>query len=75
MDGTKEAKVIMVGDRFFSDYKNKRVLTAWSLAGAKLFLDGSGVKTIDYYEEVLHKKGYKTERKLVRLVLISSNSK
>lgn len=68
MDGTKEARVIMVGDRFFSDYKNKRVLNAWSLAGAKLFLDGCGGKTIDYYEEVLKKKGYKTERKIVRLV-------
>jgi hypothetical protein len=69
MDGTKEARVIMVGDRFFSDYKNKRVLTAWSLAGAKLFLDGGGGRSIEYYEEALKKKGHKTERKLVRLVI------
>ena len=69
MDGTKEARVIMVGNRFFSDYKNKRVLTAWSLAGSMLFLDGSGGKPIEYYEGVLKKKGYKTERKLVKLVV------
>ena len=69
MDGTIEARVIMVGDRFFSAYKNKRILIAWSLAGAKLFLDGSGAKPIEYYEDILKKKGYKPERKLVRLVI------
>jgi hypothetical protein len=69
MDGKKEAIVIMVGDRFFSDYKKKRILNAWSLASAKLFLDGCGGKTIEYYEGVLQKKGYKTERKLVKLVV------
>lgn len=69
MNGTKEAKVIIVGERFFADYKNKRILTSWSLAGSKLFLDGSGGKTIDYYENILKKKGYKTEIKIVKLMI------
>ncbi len=67
MDGKTEARVLMVNDRFFSSYENKIISTAWSLAGAKLFLDGSGGQGIEHYEFILNKKGYKTERRLIKL--------
>ena len=52
--------VIMVGKRYFSEYKNKRVLTAWSLTGAKLFQPIPDSKEeILKYVNILKSKGYK----------------
>jgi hypothetical protein len=35
---TYQVCVIKIGDRFYSGHTKKRIQTAWSLAGAKLFL-------------------------------------
>lgn len=68
MDGTKQAIVLKVGDRFYNKHTNKRVTTAWSLAGAKLFLDGTGL-AIQEAEIVLKKKGYTPIRAIIQIVL------
>jgi len=62
----KDARVIMVGNRFFYDYKNRRIKTAWCLAGAKLFqptgmdihevvsmLDQNGYKNIEIKQVIM----------------------
>ena len=67
MDGTKQAIVLKLGDRFYARHSKKRVTTAWSLAGAWLFLEGSGVEISDV-EEVLKNKGYNSIRKIVQVV-------
>ena len=36
--------VIKIKERFFGKYQNKRVMTAWSLAGAVFFLDDDSAK-------------------------------
>ena len=61
-DATR-AIVLQVGDRFFTHYLNKRVQTAWSLAGAKLFLEGDA--KINIAENILKEKGYTSIRRLV----------
>lgn len=66
MDETENAIVIQVGERFYNSYQKKRILTAWSLAGAKLFLP-TDKKGIEKAEKILHDKRYKTERKIVSL--------
>lgn len=65
MNAAKEAIVLKVGDRFFAYYRNKRVQTAWSLAGAKMFFDDWGVTEA---EKILTAKNKKSVRCLVRLV-------
>lgn len=67
MNRAIEAQVLMVGDRYFAYYKNKRITTAWSLAGAHLFSDTMS-ENLEKYEEILNQKGYKSERRIVRLV-------
>ena len=67
MDATKQAIVLKVGDRFYARHTKERVTTAWSLAGAWLFLEGTAVK-ISTVEEVLKKKGYNPIRKIVQVV-------
>ena len=59
------AIVLQVGERFFCYYKNKRIQTAWSLAGAKLFLENDA--KINIAENILKEKGYTSIRKLVVL--------
>lgn len=60
------AIVIKVGDRYFHNYKNKRITTAWCLAGAKLFRP-SDMDAIIQIETILNKKNYKFERAIVQL--------
>jgi hypothetical protein len=67
-DGTKEAIVLKVGERFYNSHTSKRVITAWALAGANLFLEGSSSLKISDVEEMLKEKGYNPIRKVVRLV-------
>ncbi len=57
------------GLRYFSSWKS-RLVTAWSIAGAKLFgpRDSYGVGT---WERRLNKKGYVVERITVRAELPS----
>ncbi|QQV91398.1 hypothetical protein Leef1_33 [Polaribacter phage Leef_1] len=64
MNAIENAVVIKVGDRYFNSYKNKRILTAWSLAGANLFKPSDTLE-IEKAEKKLKDKGYKTERKFV----------
>lgn len=69
LNPTEIAIVLKIGDRFFSTYKNKRVNTAWSLAGAATFLPGNSNTTkIDYIENVLVKKKIKFERQIVSII-------
>lgn len=67
MDGTTQAIVLKIGDRFYSSHTIKRVTTAWSLAGARLFLEATATKISDV-EEALKKKGYNPIRKIVQVV-------
>ncbi|MEZ8409554.1 hypothetical protein AB6C88_17240 [Vibrio splendidus] len=51
------AVVIKLGDRFFSGFgKQQRVLTAWSLAGARLFLSVHDDRVKDTLEKLDEKK-------------------
>jgi hypothetical protein len=67
MNGTKQAIVLKVRDRFYSTHNYNRVTTSWSLAGSKLFLEDTELK-ISNIEEVLKKKGYIPIRKIVKVV-------
>lgn len=74
MEGTKQAIVLKIEDRFYRSHNDKRIVTAWCLAGAFLFLEssnqhfGGSLITISQVEEILKKKGYKPVRKIVQLV-------
>jgi len=51
--------VVKIGERFFYDYKNKRIKTAWCLAGAKLFRD---YEFDTKFKKILEGKKYKFEK-------------
>ena len=68
MKEAEQAIVIRVGDRFYHNHNSKRISTAWSLAGAKLFLE-SAEDLISKAEEALIKKGYKPVRVMVGVKL------
>jgi hypothetical protein len=56
IDAKQYAVVIRVGDRFFHKISaTGRVITAWSLAGAKMYIPDDETK-IDAMVEVLRKK-------------------
>ena len=57
LDETKSAIVLKVGDRFYCDHTKQRITTAWSLAGAKLFLSCRSDK-IEKAKQALIAKGY-----------------
>lgn len=60
-----EACVIRIGDRYFCQFgKQKRVITAWALAGAKLFLDDD---CIDSVMSVLIVKGKKPVVEIIKV--------
>ena len=67
MDVTKQALVLKIVDRFYSMHTGDRITTAWTLAGAFLFLEGAAVK-IENVEELLKKKGYNPIRKIVEVL-------
>lgn len=46
IDGTKVALAIVVDGRFFYGFGARRIKSAWSVAGATLFLPGSGDKIV-----------------------------
>jgi hypothetical protein len=48
------AKVICIGERYFCRYKNKRIQTAWHIAGAKLFMPES--PDLEKYTQLLESK-------------------
>lgn len=58
--------VLKIKDRFFSRYQNKRVVTAWSLAGAYIFRYGSSkfFKTIS----ILEKRKIKYSKHFIAIV-------
>lgn len=63
-----KAEVIMIGERFFCGFgKAGRVNTAWSLAGAKLYLPESGFGVFGDYR-ILKCKGKKP---VVRAVFLA----
>jgi hypothetical protein len=64
----QKAIVLQVGDRFFNSYKNKRIQTAWSLAGAKLFQDYPHDHKLKEAEKALLSKGYKFTRRTAVLL-------
>ena len=66
MNEIETALVIRVGERYFNSYKKKRILTDWSLAGAKLFRPTDTID-IEKAEKILQAKGYKTERKILTI--------
>lgn len=66
MNEILNAIVIKVGERYFHNYKNKRLQTAWSLAGAKTFRP-SDLDEIAKVEAILKKKNYSSERKLITI--------
>lgn len=66
----KKAIVILVKTkndnvRYFHDFKKNRFVNAWSLAGAKLFLEDN--PELKFVENALRKKGYSFERQIVEL--------
>ncbi|WP_271406596.1 hypothetical protein [Tenacibaculum soleae] len=61
------AIVIMVNDRYFHAYKNKRIVTAWALAGA-CFFRPTDTEAIEKVEKILQAKGYRPLRKEVKLL-------
>lgn len=69
MNPITQAIVLQVGKRYYSSHTQKKIVTAWSLAGAKMFLDNPIQKLLDI-EELLTKKGYKPTRKLIQVVEI-----
>lgn len=68
------AIVILVNNRYFHAYKNKRIVTAWSLAGANLFRPTDTV-VIEKVEKILKAKGYKPERREVKIQNESKHNK
>jgi hypothetical protein len=58
--------VIKIKNRFFSEYKNNRINTAWSLAGAKIFRNGSD--DLLKLEKVLNDRKIKYERAFIQEV-------
>lgn len=63
---TYGAIAIAIGDRFYKGFKNKRIQTAHSLAGAKLF-GWNNEDSIKKAESILQTKGYKYKRMAVEL--------
>jgi hypothetical protein len=61
----KEGVVLVVDGRYFA-YIKKNIVTAWSLAGAKIFLKDSPA-LLDA-EKILIGKGYKPIRKTVCVI-------
>ena len=62
----EEAWVIMLGDRYFSHISTeKRVITAWTLAGAKMYCDQFKLENDVTVLEIL---GRDQQVRLVRLV-------
>lgn len=57
---------IKINERFFYKYENDRVNTAWSLAGAKIFLDGTA--TFEKIRKVLNSKKVKYEKAYVGII-------
>lgn len=68
MNESTQAIVLKVGDRFYHRHNNKRIATAWSLAGSKLFLPSAEDK-ISEAESALIKKGYKPVRLVVKITI------
>lgn len=68
LDPNKKALVLMIKDRYFAYYKNKRITLSRSLAGAKLFMENAGGKNIDFYEGILKNKGYKPTKHVVEFI-------
>jgi len=64
---SNKAIVIEIKNRFFYAYKNNRVNTAWSLAGAKLFSD-FGSENLQTIENVLKERKIKYKKKYVQIV-------
>lgn len=64
MDDRNKAVVLKVGNRFFRAFKNRRIQTAWSLAGAKLFGNWDELN-ISKTEKLLKEKGYISTRILI----------
>jgi hypothetical protein len=63
---TYEVCVIKLGNRFYAGHTKKRIKTAWTLAGAKLFLvDSSPNQPIHKVGEMLISKGYNPTCKTV----------
>ena len=58
--------VIKIRERFFYEYKNNRVNTAWCLAGAKLFRKQSS--DFEKIEKVLNKKKIKFEKVFMQVI-------
>jgi hypothetical protein len=63
--------VIKIKNRFFSEYKNNRINTAWSLAGAKIFRNGSD--DLLKLEKVLNDRKIKYERAFIQEVEQKTN--
>ncbi|MFA0438622.1 hypothetical protein AB4560_01615 [Vibrio sp. 10N.222.51.C12] len=62
------AKAIVLGDRFFCGFgKGGRVKTAWSLAGAKLFLLEGADDKLETVTTKLTSKGTKFEVQSIQL--------
>lgn len=57
---------IKIRDRFFYEYKNKRINTAWSLAGAKLF--APFCDELEKLEKVFAEKKVKFEKVFIKVV-------
>ena len=62
-----QAFVIMVDDRYYYHHTKQRISTAWSLAGAKLFLIKGSEDKMQKAVDALHGKGYPTSIKIVKL--------
>ncbi len=58
--------VIKIKDRFFYEYKNKRIKTAWSLVGAKLFTPFCD--ELEKLEKVFTEKKIKFEKVFIKIV-------
>lgn len=65
-DATETTIVLMIGERFYNSSKNKRLNTAWSLAGAKHFMPDDFDK-IYKAVEFIHQKGKQVIIKSVEL--------
>ena len=57
---------IKIKDRFFYEYKNKRINTAWSLAGAKLFTPFCD--ELEKLEKVFEERKLKFEKVFIQVV-------
>lgn len=65
--GKTTAFVIMTNNRFFANYKNKRIQTAWSIVAAQLFFPDPENEALQKTLSILQNKGYKTEVKEIQL--------